>query len=171
MRIIASIALLFLAGCATVPSSPVSVRMATPPGLTPAIASISVVPEPGEVDWAAEQSLRQVGVVVDGQSPWRLRASERTVLRPVPYSISCAYPAWRGGYDPWYWGSPWNDPWCMERDRYRQQRIITWIIEDAAGRVYWQASASERTQQPPLAASMHLAQAFSTWRSGVSPVP
>lgn len=172
MRIIASIALLFLVGCATAPRSPVSVRHATPPDLAPAIASLAVAPEPGEVDWAAEQSLRQVGIAVDPTSPWRLRASERTLLRPVPYSMSCASPLWMHRYDPWYWRSPWNDPWCSTHDQYRQQRVITWIVEDRRGQVFWQASAVERAQQIPMSASSHLANALSMWQAGArAPAP
>jgi hypothetical protein len=159
-----------LSGCATFTAPlPVQVLYATPPALTPSTA-ISVVAEPGEVDWSAEQALRQSGQAVASNSPWRLRVAERSVLRartdPFCNSWSNRY------YGPgWGWGSPWSrDPWCDRQVDVRATRTVFWALEDGAGRVVWQAQSREpQMDHPPQLASERLAAALALWRGLPSP--
>ena len=169
--------LVLLGACASVPRSPVSVVVAAPVGSVPGIASLEVVPEPGEVDWAAEQSLRAVGVQVDPASRWRLHASERMIVRVHSNPFPCYGAGWapyHGGlYNDLYWRDPWfMDPWCSSQVDVRQRRVVTWIVEDGTGQVFWQASSVESSvDRPPMEASSHLATAFARWQSPPAVVP
>lgn len=158
-------AIISLAGCATFPS-PISVSRSAPPGSIDPSVAVMVVPEPGEVDWAAEQALRATGQSIQPSSTWRLRVSERDVLRVYPdvAGLGC-----RHHHVPWHghWrSSEWYlDPWCDRNDRVSITRTVTWILEDDSGGVWWQASARESTSAgPPMKASLRLAQALAAWR-------
>lgn len=165
IKSLAVVALLALSGCATL-SSPVSVSLSSPPGSLPQDAIVMVVPEPGEVDWSAEQALRATAQPIAALSPWRLRVSERPVVRAFPSTnFSCHAHRW-SGYYPWGYGGWYHDPWCDRQDRITVSRTVTWILEDQSGRVWWQASAREpSSNQPPARASLQLAQALAAWRS------
>ena len=168
------LSLLALSGCATYSSAPpVQVMYATPPMLSPDTA-ISVVPEPGEVDWSAEQALRSSGQTVDAGSPWRLRVAERAVLRARSFNDPfCNSWGGMGGYygRGWGGGGYWGrDPWCNNRVDVRSTRTVFWALEDASGRVVWQAQSREpQVDHPPSLASQRLASALALWRGSLVP--
>lgn len=156
-----------LSGCATMSSSPVQVLQALPSDM-PANASIFVVPEPGEVDWSAEQALRRTGQSVSGSANWHLRVAERTVVRAnTSYDPFCdRWPRHYQSYYGHYWGPQWNrDPWCQDRVSVRTTRMVFWALEDRDGRVVWQAQSREpQVNQPPELASIRLASELAAWR-------
>lgn len=176
MRRLATLTLIsaaILTGCATISRPPVEVIYAQPANLPPS-AAIAVVPEPGEVDWSAEQALRSTGQTISNGAPWRLRTAERTVVRAnSSYDPFCD--RWSGPFSPYYgryWGHYWNrDPWCQDRVSIRTTRMVFWALEDAEGRVVWQAQSREpQSTNPPSLASIRLASELAAWR-GVPILP
>lgn len=158
---------LALSGCATLSPAPVQVVHALPSQMS-VDAPIYVVPEPGEVDWSAEQALRHTGQVVSSDASWRLRVAERTVVRAnTAYDPFCdRWPRHYQSYYGHYWGPHWNrDPWCQDRVSVRTTRLVFWALEDRNGRVVWQAQSREpQVNQPPELASIRLASELAAWR-------
>lgn len=175
---IATIALLFLAGCASTGVRVAHVALpgtySIPPGLT-----FDVQAEHEPTGYAARQALGVFSLVSDKASApssnvWRLRADAFVAMETTrsrdPFCDRRWYMYDRWWYDPYYYHFGPRYPIGCSRFPERIQtypvRTITWTVQGPSGQVLWQASASEaRPAGPPVELSMRLARSLDQWLS------